>query len=581
MKTNELFKKNYLKIISLLMVQLFFTSLHAKAASTDQLARVTLELKKVTLKTVFNQIENQTDFTFFYENDIVDSNKKVSINADNMSVDKVLEQVLSETDVVFKIIDKQIVITKKIAKASKRIINKGINKTSAVVKSITGQVTSTDGLPLPGVSIIIKGTQKGTETDFDGNYRIDADAGDVLEFSSLGFKTKEVVVASESVINIQLEEDIAALNEVVLIGYGTAKKSDLTGAVGVIDSKELAKFPVSDAGSVIQGRVSGVRVESAGGAPGANQLITIRGQSTLSNNGPLYVIDGVFAGNMSSLNPADIESISVLKDASSLAIYGSRGANGVIIIKTKTGKKGKLSIDIESSYGFQKAVNTIDYANARQYADIVNRANDNDGEARVLANDAEFNPNIDSDIQRASLRTAPISNTNVRLSGGGENLTYSMSANLLENEGIVRESDFTRKTLRLNTGFEKGRLKVHNNIGLSQSINNPNPYFNRERDLIPTIPIRNPDGSFAGVAPGSISAASPNGNLAFTGPGNVINSLALATLEDRTVTNNNLIGNVDLSFEIFKGLTYKANLGLNYNINNNYGIDIICFYCNM
>jgi len=559
-------KYNSRVIVFLLSFVMAFQSLLA-VESSDQIYKVTLKLKEVTLKTVFNKIENQTNFTFFYENDVVDVNKKISITAKNQGVDEVLSQIFNRTNVAFKIIGEQIVVTKKFNSVKKA--NTGNGFISIPVKTITGQVISADGIPLPAVSIIIKGTQTGTETNFDGNFSIEANEGDILEFSSIGFKTLEVIVGSQNTIKVQLEEDISALNEVVLIGYGSAKKRDLTGAVGVLNDKELTKFPVSDAASVIQGRVAGVSVQSNGGAPGAGQFVTIRGASTLSDRGALFVIDGVFAGNMNAINPADIESISVLKDASALAIYGSRAANGVVIVTTKKGRKGKLGIDLEQSYGFQKVVSTLPWANASEYATIVNTARDNDGEARFPGLDTNFDPSVNSDIQSASLRTAPIANTNIRFYGGSEALTYSLSANVFDREGIVRESEFSRKTLRSNTTFEKGKFKLQNVLGFSNRVTNANPFFNRERDLLPVIPIRDENGEFTGRTPNGFA---PDGTPLFKnfGVSNVVNSLGLATIEDRTVTDNRFVGNLNASYEFIEGLTYKLNLGLTYRVNNNF-----------
>lgn len=183
--------------------------------------------------------------------------------------------------------------------------------------------------------MLIKGTTTGTQTDFDGNYTITAESDAVLVFSYIGFTKSEVAVNSQSTLNVTLSEDASQLEEVVVIGYGTQKKSDLTGAVSTVDSEEINKFTYNDAAQAIQGRTAGVRVEANGGSPGANALVTIRGSSTLSDAGPLYVIDGMLTGDMTTLNPGDIESISVLKDASASAIYGSRAANGVIIVTTK------------------------------------------------------------------------------------------------------------------------------------------------------------------------------------------------------------------------------------------------------
>ncbi|GAB3649802.1 TonB-dependent receptor [Echinicola sediminis] len=432
-------------------------------------------------------------------------------------------------------------------------------------QTIKGTVTSSeDGQPLPIVNILEKGTSNGAVTDMDGTYTIKVSGPDaVLVFTSIGYMAKEVNVNNQTQINIALDEDVKSLDEVVVIGYGSQKKSDLTGAVGTVSSEEITKYTTSDATQAIQGRVPGVRVDANGGAPGSNSIVTIRGAGTLSESGPLYVIDGMLTNSMDMLNPADIESVSVLKDASASAIYGSRAANGVIIVTTKKGTKGEIRVDTDFSYGWQKASNTIGWANARQYADIRNQANDNDGTPRAPANDSQFDPTVDSDIQSANLRTAPIFNGNIRVSGGGENATYSISANHLDQVGIIKESDYTRTNIRANSTFTKGRFKLEETIGLTRTVDNPNYYFNRERDLIPTIPIYDEEGNFT-------ASGQPNGSTTIYGVGNITNSLGLATVEDRTVTRNAVLGNIAASYEIIEGLTYKLNLGLDQYSQNNY-----------
>ncbi|MBC6997068.1 TonB-dependent receptor [Cytophaga sp. FL35] len=432
--------------------------------------------------------------------------------------------------------------------------------------TINGTVSDEQGMPLAGANVLIKGTTTGTQTDFDGNYTIDAESDAVLVFSYIGFTKSEVAVNSQSTLNVTLSEDASQLEEVVVIGYGTQKKSDLTGAVSTVDSEEINKFTYNDAAQAIQGRTAGVRVEANGGSPGANALVTIRGSSTLSDAGPLYVIDGMLTGDMTTLNPGDIESISVLKDASASAIYGSRAANGVIIVTTKKGTRGgDIKVDLDYSYGLQSTVKNIDWANAQDYATIVNRARDNDGNPRFPANDTEFNPNIDSDIQRESLRTAGVMNANARIYGGTQNSTYSLSLNHYDQEGIVKQSGYERTTARVNATLTKGRFRLESTIGLTRSVDNPNPYFNRERDLIPTISIYDDEGNFSATdQPLDVAVG------AFYGVGNVSNSLGLATVEDRTVTRNTVLGNIAGSFEIFDGLTYKLNLGLDNYADNNY-----------
>jgi len=355
---------------------------------------------------------------------------------------------------------------------------------------ITGTIIDENNSPMVGANVLIKDTTRGTVTDFDGNFTIQADKEEVLVISYLNYLAKEIAVEDKKEIRVQLEPDQLSLEQVVIVGYGSQKKSDLTGAVGVLEGKEINQISSSNVTQSLQGRIAGVNVVQNGGSPGAEAFVTIRGTSTLSDSGPLFVVDGLLTGSISFLNPDDIASVSVLKDASASAIYGSRAANGVVVITTKKGKKGRgISVDFDVSYGTQSRIKLLGLANARQYANIRNAANDNDGTPRAPANDTEFNPNIDTNIEKESLRDAPIFNANFRISGGAENATYSVSANHLEEKGIVKVSEFERTAFRVNTTYEKGRFKLQENLALTRSINRPNPNFNIERDHIPTAPI--------------------------------------------------------------------------------------------
>jgi len=431
--------------------------------------------------------------------------------------------------------------------------------------TITGVVNDNTGQPLPGANVVVKGTTNGTQTDFDGNFTLNAPSNGTISVSYLGFVTQEVAISNKSTFTIILAEDASQLDEVVVIGYGSQKKSDLTGAVASVSSKDIENLTFNDPAQALQGRMAGVSVQSQGGAPGANSVIAIRGTGTLSDQGPLFVIDGVITGNMNSINPQDIENISVLKDASSTAIYGSRAANGVVIVTTKKGRKGELSIDFDTSYGVNQIIKELDWANARQYADIVNRADDNDGNSRQPANDTEFNPNNTSNLYKESIRTSSVKNIGFRISGGGKNTLFNLSLNRFENEGIIKYSDFERTTARINASFTKGKFKLDNTIGLTRTINNPNPYFNKERNLLPTIRLKDDNGDWN-------SSDLPDGDAlgAFYGPGTIINELGAAALEDRTRTRNSVLGNIAASYEITEGLTYKLNLGLDFFQDNNY-----------
>ncbi|MGB5418672.1 carboxypeptidase-like regulatory domain-containing protein, partial [Algibacter sp.] len=237
--------------------------------------------------------------------------------------------------------------------------------------SIKGTVVGAeDNMPLPGVNVIVKGTTRGVSTDFDGNYTINANAGEILEFGYLGFKTFSVTVQNQSTLNVSLEPDIASLEEVVVIGYGSQKKADLTGSISTVKSEDLEKTPNSNIMQSLQGKVAGLQVTSAG-SPGDSPSVRIRGVSSYNNGNntnPLYVVDGMFYNNIDFLDNSQIETVSVLKDASSIAIFGQQGINGVIIIETKTGKFDQKPVFTYNGYtGFQKAQNIVKMANAEQF----------------------------------------------------------------------------------------------------------------------------------------------------------------------------------------------------------------------
>lgn len=440
----------------------------------------------------------------------------------------------------------------------------GVNAQSFTVK---GKVTSdSDEAGLPGVNVIVKGTSVGTVTDIDGEYVLDVGSGEaILIFSSVGYISEEVTVGGQTVIDIVLAEDVTALEEIVVIGYGTQKKSDLTGAVSQVKSDDIVKLTTGNPTNALQGRMAGVRVEANGGAPGAKSLVTIRGSGTMSDRQPLYVIDGMLTNNMEMINPHDIESVNVLKDASATAIYGSRAANGVVVVTTKKGTKGKVNITADLNYGIQTPANTIDWANNEQYAQVIRDGFDNDAARNGTTPDytddisSAFDPSINSDDQGESLRNAPLSQLNFSIGGGGENGTYNFSAGRLYQEGIVKQSDFERINLRINSTFNKGRFKFEQTMGLTRSVNNPNPYFNQERGMVPTIPMYDSEGNFTARRADGASTFAQAGNL-----------LGRATVEDRTNTGYRVLGNLAGSFEIVKGLTYKLNYGLDYGHNHNY-----------
>ena len=359
---------------------------------------------------------------------------------------------------------------------------------------VSGKVTSEeDGEELPGVNVLVKGTAIGTVTDVNGNYRIEVpDAASVLVFSSIGFLSRELTVGNQTEINVILPPDVKSLEEVVVVGYGTQKKSNLTGAVSSVEPSDIQETPITSIDQGLVGRASGVMVTQTSGMPGAVASIRIRGSSSLQGgNEPLYVIDGfpVYNGGgygntggnarmsgLSAINPADIESIEILKDASATAIYGARAANGVVLITTKSGKEGRDQITLDAYYGTQSVVQQIDVMNALQYAELVNEAYTNDGLAAVYddATLAELRANPQgTDWQDEVFRTAPIQNYQLTFSGGDSKTNYAISGNYFDQQGIIINSGFKRYSARINVARNiSDNFKVGTNLNISRTASN-------------------------------------------------------------------------------------------------------------
>lgn len=335
--------------------------------------------------------------------------------------------------------------------------------------NIKGTVTSaTDGQPIPGVNVIIKGSSQGTATDFDGNYTINASPNDALIFSFLGYLTKEQKVGNLTTINIVLEEDAAILDEVVVVGYGTSKRSDLTGALTSVSSKDFDKQPLSDVSQALQGRAAGVQVTQTSGAPGGGFKIRIRGANSITgSNQPLYVVDGQFV-DISTVNVNDIQSMEVLKDASSTAIYGTRGANGVVLITTKRGRSGKAKISVDVFTGISNVTQKLDLMNAAEFAEGVNFS---DGTEVFTAQEiADLRVNGGEDWQKRLFQTAYFNNVQVSASGGSDTMDYYLSGNYYDAGGtVVDHQNFKRLNLRSNLNAKlSDKIKVGLNFNVGQ-----------------------------------------------------------------------------------------------------------------
>ncbi len=461
-------------------------------------------------------------------------------------------------------------------------------------KTISGNVTDQSGLPLPGVSIIVVGTTNGTQTDFDGNYEINASVGQVLRFSYLGQKTEERTVGSPNSINVQLADDAQALEEVVVVAYGTQKKDNLTSAVAVVKSETIENIPVASVDQILQGQVAGLNVNVPSGQPGQSGTILIRGRGSFNPAAdiePLFIIDNipVDQDNFRALNPNDIESVSVLKDGSASALYGNRAANGVIIITTKKGTfNSAATITYRSQYGvsLQPSPN-FDVLNSTQLLDYQAQVGSGLGATLSEAERAELGESINTNWEDIFLRDGITQSHELVIQGGGENTRSFTSMQYFTQEGISRRSDLNRFSLRNNTDVKGKRFSLSTNLQLSFSrssfvvdrarggntggqLDNPFivPYI-----ALPFLDAFNADGSLNTIGTAESGALNADGSVSPNGANGFVNTpfLALNVLDTDTDREDEvrIIGGINGTYDIAKNLKITSRLGIDYiQINN-------------
>lgn len=418
--------------------------------------------------------------------------------------------------------------------------------------TVTGTVKDATGEPVIGASILDPATNVGTISDYDGNFSIRVGKTAVLKVSYIGYQTKNVRVEGKSNLHIALQENTELLDEVVVVGYGVSKKSDLTGSVSSVSSKDLKNAAVANVGEALQGRASGVQIINSG-APGSNVSIKIRGLGTINDSNPLLVIDGVPTDlALNALNMDDVQSVDVLKDASATAIYGSRGANGVIIITTKKGKAGKATLSFKANYGIQKATSVPELLNAAEYAALSNDMMEN---ARMDKNPAWVDPSSlgkGTDWMNELLQNGHLQDYALSYSGGGENNTYYVSAGILEQSGIVRNTDYRRYTFQFNNDAKVfSWLKFANNLTFSHDVKKNGSYNVRNTmAALPTQSVKNDDGSWSG----------PDGQAYWVG--DIRNPIGTTELNKSTTKGYNLLGNISAEIFLFKGFSFKTTGGL-------------------
>ena len=449
-----------LKITRIMKIMLMFILvgiLQISAITYAQEHRISVSVENGTFYDVVSQIEKQSEFMFFYKSEEIDNNQRINLNVTNKLVSEILNEITKNNNLAYKITGKHIIIT--------RVVSE-----NQVSKRIKGCIKDSSGEPIVGANVVEKGTTNGAITDIDGNFSIEVATGAVLQISYIGYNTQDIRITDKTSYNVVLKEDAEVLDEVVVVGYGTMRKRDLTGAVSQLKGDEIADLPLRSASDALQGKAAGVTITSTSGTPGAMGTVRIRGVGTINDNDPLYVVDGLPQSGIGWLNPRDIESMEVLKDASAQAIYGARAANGVILITTKKGATGasyKSTIDFDMMVGVQNAAKTYDMLDAEGFIKYKNMAYE--ASNKPLLDDFATPEKIESILSfleknggRAGTNwwneikntNALSQNYNLSLSGGMDKLRYRSSFAYMKQDGIIKSTDYERLSGRLNLDSE-------------------------------------------------------------------------------------------------------------------------------
>jgi len=529
-------------------------------------------LRDESLKNAFIQIEKQSSFRFAYVESQIAPYKKINLPVRSRSLLTTLELLFDNTLLEYVVKNNTIIVMEKLRNdslSSELPVQSAWQQAASIHAGeirVNGIVTDHKHLPLSGVTIAEKGTDRAVSSGADGSFTIHVREDAVLVFSYVGYKTLEEPVNNRTSLSIVLQEAVRNLNEVVVVGYGTVRKRDLTGSVAQVSGKEVNSFPTTNVMQAMQGRAPGVQVLQNNGSPGGSISVRIRGtNSILGGNEPLYVVDGFpVSGNPTFLQNADIESIDVLKDASSIAIYGARGANGVVMITTKSGKKGgRTYVDYEASYTHQMPAKKLKLMNAQQYAQFYNEQAKNDNLTPYFTDQqiTDFGKSPGTDWQDLVLHNAPIYSTNLSVTGGNEKTQFSFSTGAFLQDGIVRNSDFDRYSVRTNLQHEISKMfSVSSNLSLVKIKSNRqnSGRGNRGSDLI--------SGMLS--APATLTPYTDNGayrrlNTAYPFISNTINN-PLTTIDNVTdkIDADRILGNVAFTIKPFKGFTLKLSGGV-------------------
>ncbi|MBX3255116.1 MAG: TonB-dependent receptor [Chitinophagaceae bacterium] len=547
------------RIMKIAFILLFAACMQVSANGFAQ--KLTLSEKNASLEKVLRKIHTQSGYLFFYELDLLKKAHPVSIRVKDADLDEVLNICFRDQPLQYTITNKIIIVNAK---------NEAQSATPANLPpppiEVTGSVKNEQGNPLANASVKLKGSNRGTTADANGNFRLQVpDAGSILIISFIGYETREVAVRDGGVLNVVLKMDDIRTDAAIVIGYGSQKKSDLTGALSNVSSKDFENQPVTRLDQALQGRAAGVQVTNASGSPGGDVRIRIRGANSLTgDNSPLYVIDGFVGADFNNINAEDIASIVVLKDASSTAIYGSRGANGVILITTKTGRKGGMQVDFMTRISSSSLIEKFKIMNAADFATVVNerkQALTPDGTQytpRFTDTEiAEFRRTGGTDWQDEIFRNALGQEYQLSFSGGNEKTSYRINGNYLDQDGIIRNSDFKRYAVRTNiTSQVSERFSLRFNFGGTRRENHNTSgtnarggAFGQALAWAPTTPIYDNAGNYIMQDPTSSIFQNP---------------LALAYETDNRDDRTNINALLGARYRILKDLTFDVQVGIDY-----------------
>ncbi len=513
-----------------------------------QEARISLNMQNATLRDVIAKIENQSKVYFTYNNNQIDVNKTVSINATNQTLNQVLEQLFIGSDTGYKVEDGHIVLFKKDAP---QVVAAGQKRT------IKGIITDDKGVPVIGASILEKNTLNGTVTEIDGTYTMTLEKSDVIVVSCIGYATKEITIGNQSTIDVVLSEDTRLLDEVVVVGYGTQKKSDVSGSVTTVSGDKLTKMPTANAEAALQGMAPGLAVNFGSGGAGSSPSLQVRGVTSWgTDNSPLVIIDGV-PGDMSYLNPEDIKSMSVLKDAATASIYGARAAAGVILIETHRGSDKTPRIQFSAYVGMDDLPKRMEVCNSEEFIKVRKMALTNAGISEnrwpkyISAYEKDPSQFADTDWQKEYYRRGLTQKYNLGYVSGNKNTNLAISAFYSNTQGIVNHTGDEKFGFRVNSDVKRGKFKIGESVSYSRWTANleassgyPNMYQVTNIEPLVSVYDSNNEGGYGGAIEGM-------------GMSDAANVVGYNDLVENTSTSNYISASGYLQFEPIKDLVFK------------------------